>query len=442
MANYNYDQAGSGSYTTLATALAAVAASDEIIFAKSTSAEVLGGTTTYTASATYALAGKAQRLFSVDDFTTPDLTTGASITWTGAYSAIFVGNWHLYGMTIGITGGTSTTATGARLGDAAQPSIIIADYCRFLCLTTGASATPSPLILGPTASSSNDGYVNKINNCTVEFGHASQSITINESISELNNLILGGSITPTSLFKAGGSGVVTAKCTVKNSDLSNKSWTNFYSIVASTQVDIYLENCKMPASFNWYTGTPQPGVNIIAVNCTSGDNGISLYRLVGSAGTVQTDSSIYASSNPETDGGVPVSYLMTPLSTCGRSQPLSQEFLIPVATDTAVTPYVEVLLQTSGATALKTTELYIEVEALATDGSSLGIEYTTHPGLMNAGGTDCASGTINYTGDGYATEVTHKLSVDSFTTRQNGFIKITVNLAKSTQAIYVGQYGI
>jgi hypothetical protein len=441
MADRNYDSAGSGAYTTLATALAAVAASDEIILAKSTSVETLGANTTYTAPAAYALAGKAQRLFSVDDFTTPDLTTGAIIDWTGSYALTFEGNWHLSGITFGYSAGSSSTAGSTSFGTGNVPGVVIADNCTFRNLSTSTSPGPSPLSLGPLGSPNNDAYTNYFNNCTLEFGHLNHGINVRNGIHNLNNLILGGTVTPLSLFKmVAGTGVSILR--IKNSDLSTKSWTNLLSINANSQLEVFLENCKMPASFNWYLGTPHIGTNITAVNCTSGDNGISYYKLDGAAGTVQTDASIYASTDPISDGGTPVSYLMTSFSSCGRSCGLSQEFKVEVGTDTSVTPYIEVLVQGTGATPLKTTELYIEVESLAIDGSSLGVVYTTFPGLLNPGATDCSAGTIGYTNDGYPSETTHRLSIASFTTRQDGFVKITVHLTKPSVAIYVGQYGI
>jgi hypothetical protein len=296
--------------------------------------------------------------------------------------------------------------------------------------------------IGVGGASSVDGYKTFLNDVTWVFSAIAHTISLGSGEHVFQDLILSGVSAPTTLFTAAASnGYISA--TVRNSDLTDKSWTNLVNAsTASAQLGLRLENCKMPASFNWYTGTPTAWFSIIAVNCGNSDVNYGYYELQGNSGTIITTPSIYATTNPITDGGVSISDAFTTFSTCGIGNPLSHSYEVVVANDTAVDPYVEVLVLGDNAAALKTTELYIEVEALATDGTTLGVKYTSHPGLLDAGTTNCAAGTTAYTGDSYTTERTHRVTVSTFTTRQAGRVRITACLAKASSGIFVGKYGV
>ena len=158
------------------------------------------------------------------------------------------------------------------------------------------------------------------------------------------------------------------------------------------------------------------------------------------AGSVITIDSIYATTNPIPIGGINTSDIFTSTASCGRGNTLSREYFVEVADNTSVTPFVEILVQTSGASALNNDEVYITAETVTVAGTTQGSLVTSRPSAL-ATPSACSAGTTAYTGDGYATERTHRIETASLTTRQAGLVKITVHLAKASTAIYVGSVG-
>lgn len=443
MAVLLYDTGGTGSYTTLAAAITAATTAGDLIAVKNTSSEgsAYAANVIYTASATHTPANPL-RLWCVSDFDADPtgLSSGAVImNTTGSYSITFTGNWDLQGIDLRSYATAGSSAARVLLHSTSGSGIITLKNCIIGTNATNGSALS---LVGLGGSSSADAYKTYLNDVTWIFSAITHTIFLGAGEHIFQNLILSGSVTPTTLFlPVGSSGYINT--TVRNSDLTGKAWTNIVNAgTVSAQLGLRLENCKMPASFNWYIGTPTAWISIIAVNCGNSDVNYGYYELQGDSGTIITTPSIYATTNPITDGGVSISDAFTTFSTCGRGNPLSHSYEVVVANDTAVNPYVEVLVLGDNAAALKTTELYIEVEALATDGTTLGVKYTSRPGLLDPGTIDCAAGTTAYTGDSYTTERTHRLTVPTFTTRQAGRVRITVCLAKASSGIFVGDYGV
>lgn len=441
MATLLYDSAGTGSYTTLATAIAAATAVDDLIAVKNTSSEGPTASVTHTISATHTPA-KPLKIWCVSDFDADPsgLSTGAKLFNTSTTTATFAfaGNLHMYGLDIRHYAASGTGAI-SNLHSTTLSGLIIVENCK---IGASSNSTAASCVIGSGASSNQDAYRTILNDVAWAFGNVSQSIRLSGGTHVFNNLSLEGSISPTTLFGTAAN-LGLSDVTVRNSDLTGKAWTNLLTTgTTSGQLSLKLENCKLPASFNWYTGTPIPFINLVAVNCGSADVNYNYYELQGDSGTIITTASIYATTSPITDGGVSISDAFTTFSSCGRGNPLLHSYEVVVANDTAANPFVEVLVLGDGAAALKTTELYIQVEALATDGTTLGVCYTSHPGLLDPGTTNCAAGTTAYTGDSYATERTHRVTVPTFTTRQAGRVRITVCLAKASSGIFVGNYGV
>lgn len=438
MANLNYDAQGSGSYTTLTSALAAVTALDDIIFALDTSVQTLTASTTWASSATYAPPEKPQKLICTSSFGTPAESTHAEINFssTTSFTNIFSGNWLIDGLKLV---GTGSGLHNIQLGNVTGSGTIYARNCIFGSSTTSSNATCSPVRLGPIAgATTNDTYKTILDDVELVFGHVNHSCKIGVGNHLLSGISISGAV-PTNLFSSSaGSGL--SNLYLSDSDLSPWAIGAILDGPSLGQNKVFLNRIKMHASTTFFSGTMAQHNEITAVNCSTGDTHIAFYY-ASYSGNVINDSTVYATTSPMQDGDTSISRKMTTTSMAGRGAPLQTELLLPVANDASVTPYIELLVGADGASALTDLECWIDVQAMTTDGATIGTTYTTHPGIL-ASGTNLAAGTTAYTGDGYTTERTHKIALaSSITVRQDSLIKITVNLAKPSTVVYVGAYG-
>jgi hypothetical protein len=289
------------------------------------------------------------------------------------------------------------------------------------------------------------GSVARAPNITLKnFTHYSKStmpiFQLGATVTTIDGLILSGTTAPTSLFKFQNPAI--SKLILKNSDLTGVAWTNLFDVTGTNVVyDVSVIDCKMPDSYTLSIGTTSSEISAITlINATSDDVNYQ-YAKYMLAGSIITIGSIYATTDPIQIGGVSVSDIFTSTASCGRGCTLSREYLVEVADNTAVTPFVELLVQTSGASALNNNEVYITAEAITVAGTTQGSQVTSHPGAL-ATPSACSAGTTAYTGDGYATERTHRIETAAITTRQAGLVKITVHLAKASTALYVGSVGV
>jgi hypothetical protein len=427
----------------LATALGAIGAVDEIIWVNNTSSETLSVNTTYTASATYAPPENPQRLYSVSDFDASPgaLAAGAQIATTGSQSITLAGNWDINGVSfLTGTGGGSLSGANFILQTSNGSGKISISNSTLGTYSTSNSA--GPVRLGPALVSGTDSYASYIKHTTLFYGAAGQTAKIGSGKYELKDITIAGNATPTTLFASQAAGSV-AKLLVADSDLTGKSWTSFADLsTTSAQSEIVVENCKTPGGISWTTGTIEQNSSITVINSGSADVSYG-FAWYGYAGSIIHDPSVYAASNPfkTPNSNVPYSVLMVSGSSCGRGQPLTRKFQIPIANDATKTPYVELLVQGDGAAARNSDEIYINARTITTDGTTLGTSVTSHPGAITAGSA-LAAGTVSYTGDGYTTERTHRIETAPVTARQDCFVEIEVCLAKASDAIYIGQVGL
>jgi hypothetical protein len=447
MTDVYYDAGGSGSNTspydtaakaatTLAAALGAVGATNDIIYALSTSSQAIS-TSTFTASATYATAENPQRLYSVSSLGTPDtLTFGAKLTQvTTGDDFTISGYWDINGLDFDLS--LSTAVGQLSLGVSGIAANIKLTNCKFTSATYSLSVNFMNLGVASGNSSINQSIILK--NFTFYSNGTAVPFVVGSGYFELDNLILSGTA-PTTIFKfVRGTSVVT----LKNSDLTGNAWTNLLNVTATTTTFYFtIQNCKLPSSYTLYTGAISSDLSTITlINASSGDINYQ-YAKYCLAGSIITIDSVYASTSPMQVGGVSVSDIFTSTASAGRSNTLSREyFIVEVADNTSVTPFVEFLVQTSGAAALNNNEVYITAETVTVDGTTQGSQVTSHPGAL-ATPSNCSAGTTAYTGDGYATERTHRVVTAAITTRQSGQVKITVHLAKASTAIYIGRVGV
>jgi len=446
MANKYYDSASAGATapyespetasTTLATALAAITvAGTEAIFINNTSTEVIGAATTFSSIQADA---NPQKLLSVSDFDASPgtLAAGAKLNWSVASGVMtFEGNWHIYGVEIKCTSGSTNQYPA--FGTIAKHSNMYLESCIIGTLSTNATGFLAKF--GGPSGNGCDPSIFKTKDCTLIAGHIGNKISLGQGYVELDNIILGGAVTPTTLFTSGAGTV--SKVVIKNSDLSIKSWTNLIDVSLDAQIEVILENCKLPAGANLFTGASFSPYSSVTLINTSVGNIHYAYERHTAAGSITTNATIISDTNPIVDGAVSLSNKMATSANSGRGVPLERTYCIDITTLASITPYVEVLVEGDGAAALKNDELFITANYFSGADSPLGTSVTSCPNVL-ATPADIAAGTVTYTGDGYTTERTHRLTVPAFTPTQKGYVKIKVTLVKPSTTIYVGAVGV
>lgn len=442
-----YDAGGSGSNTspydtaakaatTLAAALGARTALDETIYVLNTSNEAKASGGVY-AGATYASAAKPQKVYSVSSLSSPALSFGAKIKPNADAGYIaFLDHWEFYGIHFDFDVGTSASQLNlGNYGD--QYTNIYAEDCKYSRNTS--ASTNNHCKIGTYGGSSYYPVSIRLKNFTVNCKSTGTPLQIGAGENIIDNLILTGTSNPTTLFGFLSGAIL--DFVLKNSDLTGLAWTNLFDVASMMEGRVRVIDCKIPSGITVYTGTINSRrTEIILINVSSADINYQ-YAKYCLAGSIITIDSIYATTSPMQVGEVSVSDLFTSSSVCGRGQTLSREYFVEVADNTSVTPFAELLVQTSGAAALKNNEVYITAETVTVAGTTQGSQVTSKPSQL-ATPADCSAGTTAYTGDGYATERTHRVETASITTRQAGLVKITVHLAKASTAIYVGQVGV
>lgn len=246
--------------------------------------------------------------------------------------------------------------------------------------------------------------------------------------------------TPLSLFSWGANSQ--AELRVTNSDLSGLAWTNFVDTTASTGQagKLSVRNCKLPSGISWFksgSSTLAHIMTLTAINCSAGDEWRNHEFVNERTGTWLTSTTIYTTTDPALfKAAEEYSIKMVSSAYTSRFLPLYSQWFCVWNDAAAKTPSVEVLVGADGASALNDDELWLEVDYNSGTDSPLGTRLTTCPGLLATPAT-CSAGTTAWTGDGYTTERTHKLSTAQITPDKSGFIWMRVALAKPSTTIYV-----
>jgi len=179
-------------------------------------------------------------------------------------------------------------------------------------------------------------------------------------------------------------------------------------------------------------------MRVALTNSDSGDT-YTRYEENQYEGIWSVATTIYATTTPADMSSAAsdnFSIKMATSANVSRHLPLYSQWMEVPVDAVAYTPAIEVLVGADGAAALNTDELWIEVDYNSGVDSPLGTRLTTLPDLITSGSA-VAAGTTAWTGDGYTTERTHKLSTAQITPDKPGFVMMRVALGKPSTIIYV-----
>lgn len=417
-------------YTTMAAAIAGLAAGDTLYVSQSHS-ENLTGATTYTFPGT---AAAPSRILCTDDSATPPtaMATGAIITSNNAISIILGGYIYMYGIEckVGSAGASNAGITLVNGNVAAWQKY---ESCIFHINTSSTSARLGFRSGGGVGKEDFMEFVN----CKVRFGSTSQAINCNTPFNWTGGSWCDSGSVPTNILdlsvNEGGHNI-----NVKGADLSAIGASKYLVKVGNNSHDVLFQNCKLNASLaGLYTGTfaGQGSQTVRAVNCDSGDTNYKYTKGVYQ-GTITHDTSIYRSSGAS-DGTNNFSRVMASSANSKFESPLVLDDIVywQESVGSSITVTVEVA---TNAVTLKNDECWLEVEYSSdASGTTYSVASSRVSDILQAGSN---LSTSSVTWNSVPGSPTKQYMSVSFTPGNKGPLFARVCLAKASTTVYVDPY--
>jgi hypothetical protein len=415
----NNGSSWANAFTTLTTAFATEAAGDTLYVAHD-HAESTAGAVTLTSSGTIANPTKVicvNRAGSVPPVSA-DRRAMAAVSTTGNTSLTFAGSAHYDGIIF--TAGNSTGTANVLVTPTS--AAIRFDNCSLRC---GSSGLSSRISLGTGSST-----VVELNNTTVSFANANQSIALNALVRWCNTAsALLGSI-PTTLFAPAANAGASLECIGVDFSGAGSGKT-----IAGTNATVAVSgfrfiDCKLNASVTKSTVPLNLGSVVDFIR--SGSSGINYaihrHRMSG----LLIEETTIVRTGGASDGTTPLAWKIDTTADCNYSMPFECP-VIAVWNDTtgsSVTATVEGIWG-GGAVPLDT-EIWLECEYLGSNSSPLGsFVADCAADLLTAGANQTSS---SETWGGSTTKF--KMAV-SFTPQMKGWVYARIKCAKASSTFYV-----
>ena len=366
-----------------------------------------------------------QKLLCVDNFTDKNLSSGAKISCAsgGNRFLCFHGIWYLHG--IGFHGNLRDAGVGNLTSSLYDSGSFYLKDCAYL-----GSGFANVAFGGGTGNFTYPSYV-YAENFTHNVINTGARIVLGQGNKILHSIQLDiTTAKPTYLFLISAPG----QAEILNSDFSALDTNTLAIVYGGNNHIIRFVNCAFPTGVPILAGAERHQPKVYLVNSSSGNVNYD-WQLHTFEGTITLDTSVYATTSPALfETATPYSLKMETVNNVSQCFPLYSEWIHKWHDAGTHTIDVECLVGADGADALKTCELYLEVDYISGVNSPLGSRATTAPNILSTG-TDNPAGTTAWTGDGYAVERTHKLSA-TLTTTKNGYIRYRVCLAKPETTVF------
>lgn len=384
-----------------------------------------------------------QRVLCVTDLSNPTtLSTGAYFASDEAYSVNFSGSWYIYGVTLH-PNNTSNNCILNYINGSAGPYNGVLDNCTFRSRPANGQ-TSSPHFFVATTGSAPDPTIIRLNDC--KLWNEQSGVTSMMQVNGNCDMVIDGlswdanSSVPPAVIKFWNNAY--GSVTLQNSDLSSKSLGYLYTVAGFSGMTFTVKNVKLPSGclmINPANVSAGFGTKHRCINTDSGDTYTKYSEGDGRLGEWSLQTSIYATTDPadlSSAASDSFSIQMTTTANVSRFLPVYSPWMHVWNDGSTFTPGIEVLVGGDGASALNNDELWMEIDYNSGADSPLGTNITTLPGIIESAST-VSAGTTSWTGDGYTTERTHKLSVASITPDKPGWVYFRVALAKPSTTIYV-----
>lgn len=272
-----------------------------------------------------------------------------------------------------------------------------------------------------------------LDNTTVEFGHASSSITVLGGLFTWKNTasaIVSGTL-PTTLF----TGVSTESSVVAVIDGVDLSALGSGKTIVGAQngQSLYsLPNCRLGGSVT-VAETPTLVGNRVSLEIS--DSGATGYRqeIYDYAGTLTTETTIVETGGAS-DGVQAISWKVVTTANAKQSQPFATFQIAQwnTATGSAKTATIEIV---NDGTTLKNTEVWVEVEYLGSSSYPLASVVSSGADVLSAG-SNISTSSVTWTTTGLSSPTKQYLQV-SFTPQMVGYVRATVYVGKASQTLYI-----
>lgn len=345
--------------------------------------------------------------------TTATVTTTGGSSITCAQSASY-----FYGLTFICGSGSSSTCSIAVAGTYEQ--------CSFQNASTFAGG-------GVGASSATSTWIN----CSIKFGHASQSVNGSGILTWTGGSLLAGGTSPTAIFTQPA-----ASCLIEDVDFSNASAGVNLTAAGGNAQSVIIRNVKLPTSWSGALNSSTPGSTASngIFSMQNVDNAGTNYRLgyQNTNGSIVQDTSIY--NNAGANNGT--THLSWKLVSNASAALFPAKYLITpeivgwnTITGSSINARVEVVHDS--ATALNNDEIWLEVSYLGTSGAPLGTLITNAKADVLASAGAQPTSTATWTGTGGFSNPNKQYLQVSFVPQIAGFIHARVKLCKATKTVYV-----
>jgi hypothetical protein len=425
------NDADNGSTWTLAKATLAgamaVAAPGDTIYVSNNHAEVSTDVITLPAVGT---ATNFVKIICVNDSAEPPTTQATTATVSsgpGFAINIVPGYVYIDGVTIIAGSGTTFSSDISLLNSTASGCWIIVNGG----LVLGAANSGSDFIFGQVGA--NPQKV-KLVNSTLTYSHAGNRTILRAEL-ELKRCTIGGTVPTVWLTPVGGD--VKMGAMVRGCDLSafgsGKSLVNPSGACGNYQ----FVDCKLGSAVS-VLSTAIPGPGGATVRVENGDSADTNYRMdhYNYQGSIKSETAKVRSGGAS-DGTTAISWNMTSLAGASFISPLESPPLRPVwntTTGSAVTLTVEIAQNNAG-TALKESEVWLEVEYLGTSGYPVSsFANDNNSTVLTASTTDQTTSSVTW--NNMTNPTKQKLSV-TVTPQEVGWIIPRVMLAKASTTVYV-----
>jgi hypothetical protein len=405
-----------------AAALAAATSAGDVILYHYAASEELAADTTFTINADITIA--AVDMDSSDALTPMgtgawigNSTTNRSVGLSGARKVLFSG------MTFRIAGASADLLTPI-VSDGA-------DYTYEGCyLWQGCTSSSGHMVFGRTGGDANCAVT--LRNTTLRFGATGQQLRLGARMILEGGGISSAGSAPTSLVfgnnDAGG-----ATFDWLGGDLSHLTG-NMLGDCTVQAVTVRLSQCKLgvfPPTIATQTVVNRGSAEVYAFDCATGDTH-GLFAYVNPLGQVSSDTGIYFTS-----GAAAQSWKITTTAAATFNTPFETPWFGYYNTvTTAITPYLEILRDGS-TTAYQDDEVWLDVAAKVTSGSTQATLYTSRMTLLGTPANNAAgAGLGSWTGES-GTAWSGKIALgSSITPAEVGHIQARIVVGEPSVTVY------
>lgn len=353
-----------------------------------------------------------------------DLTTGASISTTGANAITFSGVAYVYGVRWNCASGAAG-AQALTLGGCLR---LIADNCTFnLGSTSGTS------FIDTASAGSGTGQYFFWKNCTVVFGSSSDYLRIQTAPFLWDGGALQGT-PPTNLL--GVTNVITGPVDIRNVDLSIMGASTFLVNAATSHLSfstsgITFANCKLNASLGGVvtgvqTSHEDSKIDLVVSDSLTNTSREEHYRF---AGSIVADTANYLSAS---DGTTSKSWKFATNANCSYLSPLEGPDIIVWVSTTGGHTFT---MYTSNITNvnLQTHEFGFDIEYMGSSLTPLGTVDSSLANILTTG-VDCTNNGVTWAGQ---TPTNKQQTSKLVTINRPGFVRIKPLLCKPSVTVWI-----